>query len=249
MSWNAALYKDKHAFVFGYGNSLVEDWLQPQAGESILDLGCGTGELTSQLAAAGASVTGIDASVEMVHSAQQHFPDVTFKVADATSFSLPETFDAIFSNATLHWVREKEKAIERMHAHLNKGGRLVIEMGGKGNVQSILTTLEKVMAAHGHTYIPFWYFPSPAEYATLLEKAGFRIDRIHFFDRPTQLADAATGIIDWLEMFGHHFFAAVPEKDKISILQQVQQELAPALTRDGSLYADYVRLRVSAIKI
>jgi trans-aconitate methyltransferase len=246
--WNADLYKEKHAFVFEYGNSLI-DWLQPQAGESILDLGCGTGELTTQLAAKGAQVTGIDASAAMIESARTHYPDITFEVGDATTFSLPVAFDGIFSNATLHWVCEKEKAIARMYAQLKKGGRLVIEMGGKGNVQSILTTLEKVMEERGYTYVPFWYFPSPAAYTTLLENAGFKIDRVHFFDRPSKLADPATGIIDWLEMFGHYLFANVPEKDKGAILQQVQHELAPQLMKDGNLYADYVRLRVAATKI
>ncbi|CAL1516957.1 methyltransferase domain-containing protein [Chitinophaga sp. MM2321] len=247
--WNADLYKEKHAFVFEYGNSLIDDWLQPGPGETILDLGCGTGELTAQLAATGAQVTGIDASEAMIISARAHFPQVSFEVGDATSFSLPLQFDAIFSNAALHWVREKEKAIARMYAQLKKGGRLVIEMGGKGNVDSILTTLERVMQEKGYTYEPFWYFPSPGEYTTLLEHAGFKIDRVHFFDRPTKLVDPETGISDWLQMFGHHFFAGVPEKDSQAILQQVQQELAPAATKDGSLYADYVRLRVSAVKI
>lgn len=246
--WNADLYKEKHAFVFEYGNSLI-DWLQPQAGEAILDLGCGTGELTAQLAQKGTIGTGIDASAAMIESASAHYPEVSFAVADATTFALPQQFDGIFSNATLHWVREKEKAIARMYTHLKKGGRLVIEMGGKGNVQRILTALEKAMQQRGYTYEPFWYFPSPAEYITLLEKAGFRIDRVHFFDRPSKLVDPETGISDWLEMFGGHFFAGVPEKDKGAILQQVQHELAPKLMRDGDLYADYVRLRVAATKI
>lgn len=246
--WNADLYKEKHAFVFAYGNSLI-DWLQPQAGESILDLGCGTGELTAQLAEKGAAVTGLDASAAMINSARAHFPDLTFEVGDATTFSLPQQFDAIFSNATLHWVREKEKAIARMYAQLKKGGRLVIEMGGKGNVQQILDALEKAMEQRGYTYEPFWYFPSPAAYTTLLENAGFKIDRVHFFDRPSKLVDPETGISDWLEMFGGHFFAGVPEKDKAAILRQVQQELAPQLMKDGELYADYVRLRVAATKI
>ncbi|WP_143305320.1 class I SAM-dependent methyltransferase [Chitinophaga vietnamensis] len=245
--WNADLYKQQHAFVFEYGNSLIE-WLQPQPGEAILDLGCGTGELTAQLAQTGAHVTGIDASEAMINSARRHFPEVNFLLGDATTFVLPQPVDAIFSNATLHWVREKEKAIARMYAALNTNGRLVIEMGGKGNVNSILTTLEKVMAAKGYHYEPFWYFPSPGEYCTLLENAGFTVNKVHFFERPTQLADTENGIANWLEMFGAHFFHQVPENEKGAILQQVQHELAPVATRNGHLYADYVRLRVAATK-
>ncbi|HVI45973.1 MAG TPA: methyltransferase domain-containing protein [Chitinophaga sp.] len=246
--WNAVLYKEKHSFVFEYGNSLI-DWLKPQTGEVILDLGCGTGELTAQLAESGAQVTGVDASAEMVASATEHYPQVSFEVADATTFALPQQYDAIFSNATLHWVREKEKAIERMHVHLKPGGRLVAEFGGKGNVQHITSAVKRAMQQRGYDCPDVWYFPSPAEYATLLEKAGFRIDRIHFFDRPTKLEDPTTGISTWLNMFGHLFFINIPENDRTSIIEQVQQELTPVLTKeDGNLYADYVRLRVSAVK-
>ncbi|GEP92800.1 Trans-aconitate methyltransferase [Chitinophaga terrae (ex Kim and Jung 2007)] len=246
--WNADLYKSKYAFVFEYGNSLI-DWLQPQEGEAILDLGCGTGELTAELAQLGASVTGIDASASMIESARKHFPEVNFVVADATSFSLPRQFDGIFSNATLHWIREADKVAERMAHHLKPGGRLVIEMGGKGNVESIVKGLERAMEQRGYSYAPFWYFPSPAEYATLLEKAGFRIDRLQYFDRPSKLVSQEDGIIDWLEMFAGHFFATVPENDKKAIMEQVQHEVAPQLTKDDGLYADYVRLRVGATKI
>ncbi|MCW3463703.1 methyltransferase domain-containing protein [Chitinophaga nivalis] len=248
MHWNADLYKEQHAFVFEYGNSLI-DWLQPKAGEKILDLGCGTGELTAQLAAAGATVTGIDASEEMITSARSHYPELTFQVADATDFSLPVQFDAVFSNATLHWINEKEKVIRCMYDHLKQGGRLALEFGGKGNVASIVDTLARVMEQRGYTYQPIWYFPSPAAYATLLENAGFRVDRVHFFERPTRLADKAEGISTWLNMFGSRFFEAVPPADKADILRQVQQELAPQITRDGELYADYVRLRIAATKI
>src|SRR3954464_14771629 len=103
MAWNADLYREKHAFVFQYGNNVVE-WLEPKEGEKILDLGCGTGELTAKIAESGAQVTGIDSSASMIASAKQHFPNVKFAVADATSFTLTEKFDAVFSNATLHWV-------------------------------------------------------------------------------------------------------------------------------------------------
>ncbi|MBV7531232.1 class I SAM-dependent methyltransferase [Chitinophaga sp. sic0106] len=245
--WNADLYREEHAFVFEYGDSLV-DWLQPQAGEEILDLGCGTGELTARIAESGAHVIGIDAAATMIESAKQHFPDVTFRVADATRFSLPLQFDAIFSNATLHWVREKEKAIERMYTHLKKGGRLILEMGGKGNVESILRELEYVMQEKGYTYQPFWYFPSPAEYTTLLEKAGFTVEKVQYYERPTKLSNPEHGIITWLEMFGDHFFTGVPAHIRSAILREVQEQLAPALTREGNLYADYVRLRVAAVK-
>jgi trans-aconitate methyltransferase len=248
MSWNAELYKEKHAFVFEYGNNLLE-WLQPKAGESILDLGCGTGELTAQLAATGARVTGIDSSAAMIESAKQHFPDITFQVADATSFSLPEQFDAVFSNATLHWVRQQEKALDRIYQQLKPGGQLVLEMGGKGNVDDILGALEKAMHNRGYSYRPFWYFPSVGEYTSLLEEYGFRVNQVHYFDRPTELADPENGIVEWLQMFGPHFFEQVPEQDRLPILQEVQEALRATNFQDGKWSTKYVRLRVKAEKI
>ncbi|PWV49496.1 methyltransferase domain-containing protein [Chitinophaga sp. S165] len=248
MSWNAELYKEKHAFVFGHGNSLIE-WLEPKEGENILDLGCGTGELTSQIAASGAKVTGLDSSASMIASAQQHFPDVTFKVADATSFSLPEKFDAVFSNATLHWVRQQEKALDRIWNHLKPGGRLVLEMGGKGNVDDIMGALEKAMQNKGYSYKAFWYFPSVGEYTSLLEEYGFRVNQVHYFDRETELADPENAIVEWLQMFGAHFFEQVPEQDRLPILQEAQEALRATNFRDGKWYSKYVRLRVKAEKI
>ncbi len=248
MSWNASLYKDQHAFVFQYGESLLE-WLQPQAGEHILDLGCGTGELTAKIAESGAEVTGLDASKAMIASAREHFPGLHFEVADATRFALPRPVDAIFSNATLHWVTKKKKAAARMFAALKPGGRLVLEMGGKGNVAHILAGLKRSLARRGYDYEPLWYFPSVAEYTKVLENAGFRVNQVHYFDRPTPLQDPQNGVAVWLQMFGNAFFKQVPEADKAAILREVNDAVAPQLTQDdGRLMADYRRLRIAAVK-
>jgi trans-aconitate methyltransferase len=247
MAWNADLYKNNYAFVHQYGNSLIE-WLQPQAGEQILDLGCGTGELTAKLAATGAQVTGLDSSAAMIENARKNFPQLTFVVANAASFSLPEQFDAVFSNAALHWMPEKEQVAARMYQHLKPGGRLVLEMGAKGNVGSLLQALEKAMQQHGYQYRPCWYFPSVGEYTSILEQYGFRVHQVHYFDRATELADPENGIIDWFNMFGGHFFENIPGEARTAILQQVQQELKASCFRNGRWYADYVRLRVAAVK-
>jgi trans-aconitate methyltransferase len=247
MAWNADLYKNNYAFVHQYGNSLIE-WLQPQPGEKILDLGCGTGELTARLAASGARITGLDSSASMIESARRNFPEVEFVVANAASFSLPAQFDAVFSNAALHWMLEKEQVAARIYQHLKPGGRLILEMGAKGNVNSLLLALEKAMQQHGYQYKPFWYFPSVGEYTTILEQYGFRVHQAHYFDRTTELADPENGIIDWFEMFGDHFFENVPAAARQAILEQAQEELRPACFRNGKWYADYVRLRIAAVK-
>lgn len=248
MAWDAALYKEKHAFVFQYGNSLLE-WLEPKEGETILDLGCGTGELTMQLAATGAKVTGIDSAASMIESARQHYPEVTFEVADATSFSLPVTFDAVFSNATLHWIRQQEKVLDRIHRHLKPGGRLVLEMGGKGNVEDITGAMKTAMEKGGYTFKPFWYFPSVGEYTSLLEEYDFRVNQVQYFDRITELADPENGIVEWLKMFGDHFFEQVAEADRLPVMQEAQELLRATNFRDGKWFTKYVRLRVKAEKI
>lgn len=247
MSWNADLYKEKHAFVFRYGNSLIE-WLHPQAGEKILDLGCGTGELTAQLAASGAEATGLDSSAAMIESARRNFPEVSFVVADAAAFVLPEQFDAIFSNAALHWMQAKEQVVARMYQHLRPGGRLVLEMGAQGNVGSLLAALEKGLQQYGYAYHPYWYFPSTGEYAALLEKYGFRIQQAHCFERQTELADPENGIKEWMEMFGSPLLEGIDPQHRAPILHEVQEALRPACFRNGRWYLDYVRLRIAAVK-
>ncbi|PUZ30271.1 Trans-aconitate methyltransferase [Chitinophaga costaii] len=247
MSWDASLYKDQHAFVFQYGESLLE-WLQPKAGEHIVDLGCGTGELTAKIAESGAEVTGLDASKEMIASAKEHFPGLHFEVADATKFSLPRPVDAIFSNATLHWVSKKKKAAARMFAALKPGGRLVLEMGGKGNMAIILAGLKKSLLKRGYEYDQYWYFPSVAQYTKVLENAGFRVNKVSYFDRPTQLSDPNNGVAVWLRMFGTQFFKGIPEAERAAILQEVNDWTVPQLTHNGLLLADYRRLRIEAVK-
>jgi hypothetical protein len=143
---------------------------------------------------------------------------------------------------------EKEQVAARMYQHLKPGGRLVLEMGAQGNVNSLLQALEKAMQQHGYHYAPFWYFPSVGEYTSILEKYGFRIQQAHCFDRATALANPENGIIEWFEMFGDHFFENIPATDREAILQQAQEELRATNFRNGKWYADYVRLRVAAVK-
>ncbi|MEO1713803.1 MAG: methyltransferase domain-containing protein [Bacteroidota bacterium] len=208
MQWNPDLYTSKHAFVFDYGASLIE-LLHPQPTERILDLGCGTGELTQQIAQLSPDTTGMDQSLEMVQKAQDAFPGVNFIVGDAAHFQFPKKFHAIFSNATLHWVSNYRAAAQCMYDNLLPEGRMVIEFGGKGNVQSIVQSLQKQLAARGYTEQSMhqpWYFPSIGAYSALLEAVGFRVTFAQHYDRPTKLVDAENGIVDWIRMFGKSFF-------------------------------------------
>ena len=248
--WNANLYDDKHSFVFKYGEDLVE-MLKPQRGERILDLGCGTGYLTSIIAASGATVVGIDNSIEMVAKAKTEYPQLEFQVQTATDFHFDEQFDAIFSNAVLHWIGEKEKAVECMYQNLRKSGRLVLEMGGRNNVAKIVKALQKSLIRNGYEQnatMPLWYFPTLGEYASLLESKGFRVTFAILYDRETKLSNDKDGIKDWLKMFASSYFNGIEENVIADILTEVQNILEPTNYRNGIWYADYKRLRIAAVK-
>ena len=248
--WNASLYDDKHSFVFKYGEDLVE-LLRPQPGERILDLGCGTGYLTSIIAASGAEVVGIDNSMEMVTKAKTEYPQLELQVQNATDFHFEEHFDAIFSNAVLHWITEKEKVVECVYNSLKKEGRFVMEMGGRNNVAKIIKVLQKILDKNGfreNAAMPVWYFPSLGEYASLLEAKGFRVVYAIHYDRETKLSDETEGMKDWLKMFAGAYFNGMEEGVATDIMNEAQNALKATNHKNGSWYADYKRLRMVAVK-
>lgn len=248
--WDAELYNNRHNFVYAYGRGLI-DILAPKTHERILDLGCGSGALTVEISGMAGDVIGIDKSSEMIAKAKQRFPANHFKVADATDFHFDEPFDAIFSNATLHWVLDHKKAIANLYSHLKNGGRMVVEFGGKNNVKTIIDGLRDCLRQRGYLRqadLQLWYFPSVGAYANALETQGFTVTLAEWYDRPTELADAATGITDWLQMFGQPFFDRVPVEDADEIRSEVQNTLQDRLFRQGKWYADYKRIRVIAYK-
>jgi trans-aconitate methyltransferase len=248
--WQANLYNDKHSFVYQYGESLLTV-LAPKENERILDIGCGSGQLTAKIKELGAQVMGIDSSSEMIADASQKYPDIEFLVMDATNFEFTQPFDAVFSNAVLNWVLKKEQAIASMYRNLKSGGRMVVEFGGKGNIQTIVSQLRKTLTDYGcidNAQAEIFYFPSIGEYSSLLEKYGFRVTLAQHYDRPTELADHDKGIQDWLEMFGNGFFKGIPETKKEQIKREVQLRVKDKLYSNGKWYADYKRIRVVALK-
>lgn len=246
-TWNAGLYDASHSFVWKYGASLIE-LLAPQAGEKILDLGAGTGHLTSQIAAAGAKVVGIDASAEMIEKARQSHPTLRFEVADARTFDLGETFDAGFSNAVLHWVKPPEQAVRQISAALRPGGRFVAEFGGTGNTRTVIDSLfdeGKKLGLDG--LVNPWYFPSIAEYSQLLERNGLETTSAMLFDRWTPL-EGADGLRNWLKMFGGCVLDRIVPAEREPLLNRIEDQLRPKLFQDGQWHADYRRLRIVAKK-
>ena len=246
-SWNAALYDDRHRFVSQHGSGLVE-LADPQEGERVLDLGCGTGLLLEQLAANGALVTGLDSSASMVERARAAFPQFPLHVGDARDFSFPAPFHLVFSNATLHWVPEADAVARSVARALRPGGRFVGEFGGERNCGIIIGALLLAGQEIGLSLESAWYYPSIAAYAKVLDGAGFEVTFAHMFDRPTELKHSVTGLRDWVNMFCGRFLESVPDDQMEAFLQRVEAITRPTLHRDGLWFADYRRLRFVAIK-
>ena len=250
IKWDSNLYDNKHDFVFKYGEDLI-NLLQPVKGERILDLGCGTGYLSNLIAASGAIVTGIDSSADMISKAKETYPGIDFSVQSATEFVSANGFDAIFSNAVLHWIKEKEQAIDCMFRNLKENGRLVLEMGGKRNVERIIEALRSTLLKYGFTKqaaVEQWYFPSLSEYTGLLEKRGFRVTYAAHFNRETELKNTEHGVREWLKMFGASYLQNIDETILDRILTEVEKKLRVTHFREGKWFADYKRLRVVAVK-
>lgn len=242
------MYDSKHSFVWKYGLELIE-LLAPQRGERILDVGCGTGHLTSQLALTGASVTGLDHSLAMIEQARVNYPDLEFVEGEAADFAFPEPFDGVFSNAALHWVKRAEDVVVCVARALNPGGRFVAEFGGKGNIRAIHVALLQSLGDLGLANDPGWnpwYYPSIGEYASLLERHGLAVRHAVLFDRPTPLEEGERGLRLWLEMFVGDLLDTLPPEAREQVIQSVERRLRPSRFRDGSWIADYARIRVLA---
>ncbi|MFC7685577.1 class I SAM-dependent methyltransferase [Ureibacillus sp. GCM10028918] len=243
--WNANLYDQSHSFVSRYGKDLVQ-LLAPREKEKILDLGCGTGDLAYKIWTLGANVTGVDKSINMVEQARSKYEDITFDVKDATELEYKEEFDAVFSNATLHWVKPPEKALYCIYRSLKHDGRFVAEFGGKGNVQTITNEIISEIQAEGMEFkeIQFpWFYPSIGEYTTLMEIAGFRVTYAEHYNRPTKL-DGEQGLKNWIKMFGGQLFSGIDEQQKQDIISRVENNLREVLFTEGNWHADYKRIRV-----
>jgi len=241
--WNPEQYGRNARFVSDLGAPLVE-LLAPQPGERILDLGCGDGALTLRLLEQGCSVVAVDASAEMVEAARALGLDARRMDGQALLFS--NEFDAVFTNAALHWMPDPEAVITGVWNALRPGGRFVGECGGHGNVAAIVAALDAALAARGKAVPSPWFFPTADTYAALLEARGFAVRSIGLFPRPTLLPGDVGG---WLETFAQPYTAALPPGERGPFIAEVVEALRPLLGDGrGDWRADYVRLRFDATR-
>lgn len=240
--WSASGYARNARFVADLAAPLVE-LLAPVAGERILDLGCGDGVLTAAIAACGAHVVGIDASEEMVAAARARGVDARLMAGEALAFD--GEFDAVFSNAALHWMADLDAVAAGVERALRPGGRFVGEMGGAGNVASVVAALDAALAGKGLQARPRWTFPEPAALSATLNRHGLEVQAMDLFARPTLLPGDIAG---WLETFAGHYLAAIPGPDRESFLAEVGAALGPRLCSAAGWTLDYVRLRFQATR-
>ena len=222
------------------------DLLAPKPGERILDLGCGDGALTKKLMDLGCDVVAVDSSLPQVEAARKLGLNAFAISGEELQFK--EEFDAVFSNAVLHWIKRADVMLANVYRSLKPDGRFVAECGGQGCVQKIRTALVQALdrrGIDGEARVP-WYFPTPGDYATRLERAGFRVDSIALIPRPTALPG---DVIGWLETFALNFFQGMQDEARREYLQEVRTVLEPQLhDAAGTWVADYVRLRFAATK-
>lgn len=248
MKWDAKGYTNNFGFVHQYGENVLE-LLEIKQGMRILDLGCGNGELTKKISDLGAYALGVDSSEELLSVAKEKYPSIEFIHQDATELTLDAPVDAVFSNAVFHWIPEARQApmLERVFATIKAGGQFVFEFGGYKNNQLIHLALEKAFNDRKLQYVMPFYFPTIAQYATLLEEAGFDVRDMKLFPRFTKLK-GEDGLADWIRMFVKTPFQGISAEMTEEIICEAVEHLKPQLHQQGKWYADYVRIRGKAIR-
>ncbi len=243
-TWDPEQYAQNVRFVSDLGMSVVE-LLNPKPGEKILDLGCGDGALTEKLAKLGCDVIGVDQSAEQIEAVKAR--GLNAQIIDGQQLTFKSEFDAVFSNAALHWMKQADVVIQGVYQALKPQGRFVAEFGGKGNVASVTTALLQTLKKHDldFTQLNPWYFPTVDDYRGRLEAQGFQVATIELIPRPTPLPG---DIDDWFDVFVKNFLSSLDKHQQHEVYQDLKAQLKPTLFQNKTWIVDYVRLRFSAFK-
>ncbi|MDL2280836.1 class I SAM-dependent methyltransferase [Selenomonadales bacterium OttesenSCG-928-I06] len=247
MKWNAETYQKNHSFVAEYGKDLLSQ-VNICKGQYILDLGCGTGQLTVELVENGANVIGVDFSAEMVATAKENYPDLDFHVADATNLPYENYFDTVFSNAVFHWIKDQDNLLKSVYKALKVKGSLVCEFGAYGNIYSIENAFKQVAGNFNYNYDSPFFFPVKEEYQRLLEENNFKVEFIKEFDRPTPLSNGKLGLRNWLIQFFAKDVSDFSDEEKAEIFLDIEEKLKADLWDGFQWIADYRRIQVIARK-
>lgn len=247
MEWNSQLYDNKHNFVAEYGKGLLE-FIPNNVEQSILDLGCGTGMLTTQLRTLGSKVIGVDSSQSMIDKAKEQFTNTEFMVCDALDLPFQKEFDVVFSNAVFHWISDHNTLLKNIHKVLKEQGLLVCEFGANGNIATIENAFIAACSNFGYGYEPKFNFPTVENFGKLLENNGFMIDKIYAYDRPTSLKDNEQGLANWMKQFFASELAVMTENMQVMVIKKVEELTRETLWNGNEWVADYRRLRAIAHK-
>lgn len=245
MEWNSTLYDKKHDFVAEYGKGLLE-FVPKNDGQTILDLGCGTGMLTVQLAGLCNKIVGVDSSQSMIEKAKEQFSNIEFMVCDALTLPFENEFDVVFSNAVFHWISDHDTLLKNIYKVLKPKGLLVCEFGASGNIAAIEDAFTKACNDLGYEYESKFNFPTAEDFGKLLGSNDLVIDRIYDYDRPTVLKDGEQGLVNWMKQFYVSELAVMPDNVQATVCKKVEELTRGTLWNGEEWVADYRRLRVVA---
>lgn len=245
MQWNSLLYDKNHHFVSQYGCELLK-YIPQNTQQTILDLGCGTGDLTYELSKLCQKVVGIDSSLEMIKRAKEKFPNIDFRVCEGLSMSFREEFDIVFSNAVFHWINNHNLLLKNIAKALKPKGILICEFGALGNIETIENAFKLAINQEGFTYKMKFNFADSNSFSKLLTQNHFEILKLSKFDRPTPLKDNEKGLRIWLKQFFRSQLDEIPTQIQEKIFDEVERLTKDKLYQGGVWTLDYKRLRVLA---